>query len=290
MKTAPSSSQGSANDERHCWHELRESMERQMTSLVFRRAFEASRRRYRPLLAFTEAEAVVAFLTCASSDIKARNDVLIALVEMTREIDERELAKAMLWLGLWPALDVTYARLRRAFRGRERRLVSAICFAFIEALGALDLRRVEKVAGTLVWNTRRRLVDDLKKEAEYEKETDQLDGDVSFGEAVAKPESPNASRVSSQAMAWLARLEESVAANRLFTDVMQSVAELDARDAELLIQVLVEGKSQRTVADELNQPYEGVRKRFQRSCQRLAQHLADKGVPPDFGRCERSDG
>jgi RNA polymerase sigma-70 factor (ECF subfamily) len=289
MKTAPSSGNASAHDERHCWHELRESMERQLTSLAFRRAFEASRRRYHPLHDFKEAEAVVAFLACASSDIKARNDVLVALVEMTREIDERELAKAMLWLGLWPALDVTYARLRRSFFGRERRLVSAICFAFIEALGALDLRRVEKVAGTLVWNTRRRLVDDLKKEAEYEQETDQLDGDVSFGEAVAKPETPNGSRVSSQAMAWLARLEESVDVNRLCADVLTLIAELDAKDSELLIQVLVEGKSQRTVAEELNLPFEGARKRFQRSCQRIARHLADRGVPPDFGQCERSD-
>lgn len=141
------------------WPELRQRFVRLMRSGSTERWRDAQR--LRPLLSHfgTDPEALVAHMNRSGGDLDEKDRILAALVELRAGAITSELANALLWLSLWPGLDHIHRR-RREFHGDDPdELVSLISAAFTEAVAALNLARVKKVAATLVMNTERRVVD-----------------------------------------------------------------------------------------------------------------------------------
>lgn len=90
----------------------------------------------------------------------AKDQVYRALFEATRGTGS-ELAPALIWLGLWPALEAIYRRAPRYFPGNRDEIASEISALLSLAIAALDLGQVAKLYGTLTMNIER----DLKRQA-----------------------------------------------------------------------------------------------------------------------------
>ncbi|MCP3105370.1 sigma-70 family RNA polymerase sigma factor [Myxococcus sp. K15C18031901] len=73
---------------------------------------------------------------------------------MVQAQEKSELASALLWMGLWPALDAIHRRRLRCF-GTPDELVSALAWAFTALVARVDLRRTHHVAAALVRGTER---------------------------------------------------------------------------------------------------------------------------------------
>ncbi|WP_141621258.1 sigma-70 family RNA polymerase sigma factor [Myxococcus sp. AB036A] len=78
----------------------------------------------------------------------------MTLVAMVQARQEAELALALLWLGLWPALDAIRRRRRGCFESQDE-LVSALAGAFSALVARVDLARTQHVAAALVRGTER---------------------------------------------------------------------------------------------------------------------------------------
>ena len=234
------------------WEALHESLMRSVTTLEADRQFERARQTHSVLSRFLCVGALVAYCNDPAGDLYEKDQIYRLFVRTVQERAAwRELATALLWLGLRPGLDGVYGRHVRDFQAPEE-LVSEISFLFSDLLARIDLTRVRRLAATLVRNVQRDVREHLRRRRDEMARSfaiDPVDGlrdersvppDAGVhGCLPCDPGDPASLR------GWLATVVGS--------------------SADLIIEVVLAERSQREVAGILGVSHDAVRKRFQRA-------------------------
>lgn len=233
------------------WHEIREHLMLSSSTLNFQRNFEALRRNSEPLAHFADPAALLDTLHVSGRGPDEKNRLLVALVGAAQSGDATsDCALTLMLLALWPGLDAVRRRSiwRRVGAGDE--VASEILARASEAIRGLDLWRVNWIAATILRNIERDLIRTRQREDRHQNQLTDADPDEtpSDGEAPA-----NASPA------------------LLHRDLVRIVG----TDADLVIQVAVDGFSQSEVATELGLSEAATRKRYQRAIRRLRDVLQE---------------
>lgn len=254
---------------RACWEALHASFVRSVTTLKADRSFRLARAQEAALARFESPAGLLEYLatkTKRSEDHEEKNAIYAALV---RAVQDRatwtDLAAALLWCGLWPALDGIYRHRLRHFKAEPEELVAAISAAFTSLVGGMDLDRVQRIAATLVRSTDRDLMEARRRDW-VERDHIETNGDLESG-AEDEPAAP-AIRDSELGLPPCLSLDEQVVALR---DWLLDVA---GEDGDLLLAVLVLEENQREAGERFGLSHEAARKRFRRALERVAKALS----------------
>lgn len=236
------------------WEIVRAALVSTITTLDAERDFRRSRESETALRRFESPSGLVFYLTSPGGDLGEKDRVYSALVAVVQSrVDRAEVATAILWLGLWPALDAIYRRKLRFFNRSPDELVSALCEHFAAAIGSADLARIRRLAATLTMNTERRLVDDLKRRWKAEaRHADLPDDDRLARQREVTPEFLGACSEPQETAELRARL----------------ILIVGPRDVDLVLAVS-QGESQRAAAERLGLTHDVARKRYQRALDRI---------------------
>ncbi|MBI5531794.1 MAG: sigma-70 family RNA polymerase sigma factor [Deltaproteobacteria bacterium] len=256
------------------WEALHQSLAVSIRTLQADQAFTRAKTRHDPLRAFPEPGALVSFLTTKQGDLDAKDRILAALVTMVQRREDRALASALLWLGLWPGLDAAYRRRIKHFASRPEELVSEIADVFAGHVERLNFETVSRVAATLVRSTERDVMERRRKVwAESARIREDKAEPRVFDDFVQGTEIGNM-----PVDHWTAPQTESRLGLSPGLGVDQAVAALRAwlepivgEDAELLVAVLVLEETQREAGERLGLSHDAARKRFQRALERVRQ-------------------
>src|SRR5438094_268135 len=135
------------------WEALHESLMQAVRTLDAAQRFNEAKQRKRALARFADAISLLEYLTSKSGDLDEKDAIYAALVELVQvRGGEADVAMALAWLGLWPALDAIFRRRLRHFREASEELVSEIASCFTSQVQRADLSRISRVAATLTRN------------------------------------------------------------------------------------------------------------------------------------------
>lgn len=204
---------------------------------------------------FASPSALVTYLNDPGGDLDEKDWIYGALVTAVQtKVEWSDLAAAVIWLGLWPALDHIYRRRLRHFLPETDDLVSAISTCFTAAVGRADLTRIRRVVATLTMNTERDLTDELKRRWKDEARRADLPEDERLAEErQVKPQFLEVGASESQEIAALrARLLPIVG----------------LRDVDFVVAIVL-GQSQREAGARLGLSHDASRKRFQSALGRI---------------------
>ena len=138
------------------WEGLHAALVRSVSTLKADRQFRAAQEKEAALARFEGPTGLLAYLTSREGSLDEKDAIYAALIRGVQAREPwAEVGRAMLWCGLWPALDGIYRRVLRHFRDDPEELVGGIALAFDGLVGRLDLSRVRRVAGSLAWSTER---------------------------------------------------------------------------------------------------------------------------------------
>ena len=233
------------------WHEIRDHLMLSSSTLSFQRNFEALRRNSEPLAHFADPAALLDTLHVSGRGPDQKNRLLVALVGAAQSGGAvSDCALTLMLLALWPGLDAVRRRSiwRRVGAGDE--VASEILARASEAIRGLDLQRVNWIAATILRNIERDLIRTRQREDRHQCLRSETDPDET-------PSDGEAPAIASTAL--------------LHRDLIRIVG----RDAELVIQVAVDGFSQSEVATELGLSEAATRKRYQRATRRLRDALQE---------------
>lgn len=261
------------------WQELRESLVSTTRTWEAVRQFEALRRRSPLVARFEGCNEMVQWMHRAGENLDEKDRVLAALVTSAQAgAPESDLAAAALWLSVWPGLDHRcYRRHVRSFENEPDELVSIVTSVFTSVISRIDLRRVSRVAATLVRNTERRVVAACRKswkDAASEMELPSPDGPVSRTAARRWAESPLVTLPPEHG--------ESDAPKT--TVVAELVRRLAGDDAEIVMRVAIRRETQASVARSMGLKPGTLRKRYQRALTKARAALSHSGAPARVSR------
>lgn len=248
---------------RASWEALHAGLARSVRTLQAEQSFNTIRQQHTPFGRFDDVDALVAHLTSKFGDRDEKDTLLGLLATLVQDGEQRDLASALLWLGLWPGLDAIHRRRTRHYLDAPDDLVSEIADAFSEEIAALDLTRVHRVAATLVRSTERRVLE-ARASAWRETNTVQPSGDI-----WALDEPPPARRDSRLGLPPTLSPDEDIEHLRAW------LTPIVGADAELVLAVLVLEETQREAAQRLGLSHDAARKRFQRAFARIRQHARE---------------
>lgn len=204
---------------------------------------------------FVDPAALFDALHGGAATTDARNAVLAALVRTAQT--GHEAAVSVLLLALWPGLDGVHRRLAGHFRGDPETLVAELAGRTVYGIHALDLARVSRVAATLIMNTERDILRELKRrgrERPYPQD--------SADERPLRPPS---------CFGLPPGLDADVETARLVGLLEPMIGD----DALLVIAIAVVGERQDVAAEALGLRPDAGRKRYQRAIQKLRRCIAD---------------
>lgn len=261
---------------RASWEALHQSLAQSIRTLQADQAFARAKEKHVALRAFPEPGALVSFLTSKEGDLDEKDRILAALVTMVQRREDRELASALLWLGLWPGLDAAYRRRIKHFASHPQELVSEIADAFVGHVARLKFETVSRVAATLVRSTERDVMEHCRKVwAESVRIREEKAEPRAFDEFIQGTEIGNVTLDH-----WTAPRAESVLGLIPGMGFDHDIAALRAllepavgEDAELLVAVLVLDETQREAGERLGLSHDAARKRFQRALVRVREFL-----------------
>lgn len=226
--------------------------------------------RLHTLSPFDTPDSVLAYLHRAAGALDAKDALLAELVATVQRREHRELATALLWLGLWPGLDAIYNRRLHHFPRNPDELVSLLGESFTELVEGLDLNAVNRVAATLVRSTERELMASRRRDWDEEaRRASDAEREHFFRES-SLAEYAHANGVEASLGRRPGRNDEGHP-SALGTWLRPMVG----HDAELLLSVLVVEESQREAGERFGLSHEAARKRFGRAVGALRQHLAE---------------
>lgn len=211
---------------------------------------------------------VIAFLAGREGDGRDRADVLRLLIDRVQAAGpDAGTAFALLALGRWRDLDVTYEFWRQAFRGDPEEIVARIRVAFANAVLAMDTARSSNPEASLRLSTKRPLRawwKRLKRERGAERP-----------EWIPGPDDEQS--VQDASPAGLPRAMSPAARMAFLQEIARQAA---GDDAEIVFAVDLCDEDLHDVAVRLGAGYESVRKRYQRAKTRIANAFREKGIGP----------
>lgn len=204
---------------------------------------------------FTSPASLVAYLNDPDGDLDEKDRIYDLLVGAVQSRNDRsDLAAAILWLGLWPALDRIYRRRLHRFMPEVDELVEAIGLSFTVAIGRVDLERSHRLAATLTMNTHRDVTEVLKRRGR---------------DAGGRADLPQDDRLAEQrevAPAFLARggaEEQEIASMR-----GRLLPIVGPRDVDLVLAVVL-GETQKEAGARQGLSHDVSRKRYERAIERI---------------------
>lgn len=234
------------------WHEIRDQLTVTSTTIGFQRDFNAIRRSQAALTPYRDPVAALDALHCKTGNAVQKNRILAALIQATQANDPTaDTALTVLLLALWPGLDAIRRRSIWRKLGTIDEITSDVLARAIEAVGGLDLGRVNWIAATILKNVERDMNRARKREL-----TRAL---LSSG---TDPDALTADDIGPQPLA-----EDAAFPNDLH--------KLLGADALLVIRVAIEGYSQIEAGAELGLTEAAARKRYQRALHKLREALAE---------------
>jgi RNA polymerase sigma-70 factor (ECF subfamily) len=225
--------------------------------------FDAMKERHAALHRFHDANSLVTYLNGRDGDRDEKDAIYASLVVAAQgALPESPLAVTLLWLGLWPALDVVFRRRRRFFAGRLDELVSAIGEGFMTRLARTDVRKVRRFAMTLARGTDRAVVCALSRAWAEEARLDALPSDDVLDEL------RGASTTS------LFGLPSGQPAGRDIEALSALLRDLAGDDAEIVTAAALYGETHRETAERIGLSHAAARKRYARALARVRSRLA----------------
>jgi RNA polymerase sigma-70 factor (ECF subfamily) len=226
------------------WHEIRDHLMKSSSTLGFQRSFGAIRRTEEPVGQFSDSAALLDALHRNSGDPEQKNLILAALVRASQDDGPAaDCALTLMLLALWPGLDAIRRRSLWRRIGTPDEVASELLARTTAAVRGLDLRRVNRIAATVLRNVER----DIVRARQRETDRQSAIGDTDPDELAGNNDDPALSHA------------------RLHGDMRRLIG----ADATLVIRVAVEGFSQAEVAIELGLSEAAARKRYQRAIRRL---------------------
>lgn len=255
---------------RAVWQGVRSDLMRSIETHRARRQFEVIKQSRPELQRFADVPSLFDFLHTKAADLDEKDRILAALVRSVQAGNpEGEVAKAILWLALWPGLDALYRRLWRHFPGAHEDLVSEIAVHFFLVVHRADLTRIRRVAATLLRNVERdvrsilrRTREERARLVELPDHDDQHEG--CHGGYPGFARAPSAFGISPGSDA---DQETRLLRDRLFREI--------GAHADLVVAVVIVGERPIEVADRLGIAPEAARKRCQRALDSLRQRLSE---------------
>jgi RNA polymerase sigma-70 factor (ECF subfamily) len=223
-------------------------------------AFPELRTRRGVFAPFGAPRSVVACLAHQGGDFDHKDLVLRALVEEVQQGAAPRLAYSLLLLCLWPGLDAAFRRRLHLFRRQPEDLTVELIDRFTTEVSRLDLDRVTRVAATLVRNTEREVVVWRCRELRVAARSRALSPEV----AVAGPAEPY---LSPFGLNVCDSDDDSIRTIRCWLE------RAIGRDADLLVQVVVHGRSRSELAAVLGTSRDTLDKRVQRALGRARRAL-----------------
>lgn len=260
------------------WEALRRDLECSIDTLKARGSFKKAKRERSDLQRFNDPVSLLDFLNSKQGDLDEKDRILAALIEMVQFGGaDSDLATALLWLGLWPALDAIYRRRLYLFLHDPAELVSEIGFLFSRTIKHSDLSRINRVAATLVRNVERDLKEGRRRVWADQARHVELPTDDKLGDDDDKPEEPKKKRrePGGRGLSDLG-FPPGLTADQEIAAIRQMLATIVGDDADLVVGALIYEESQREVGDRLGLTHEAARKRFQRAMKRIRKHFKDK--------------
>jgi RNA polymerase sigma-70 factor (ECF subfamily) len=244
--------------------ELRQGLARSITTLRADRQFTVASEAEEALQRFDTADVLVAYLTTTGGDLDKKDRIYLALVRAVQvQAEWRELATALLWLGLWPGLDAIHGRRLRDFMGRPDELVAEISFIFTTTVSRIDLGGVNRLAATLVLNVERDVRGALKRRWADEARVLDVDDRAATGLHEHLETRPTVDERELPVDA-----DDLLAVRTWLVDTVHG-------DADLVIGAVLYGFDLHEFADMLGIGHEAARKRFQRAIKRIRERLAE---------------
>lgn len=234
------------------WHEIRDHLMQSSSTLRFQHSLEILRCDHPALQRFLDPAAVLEYLYRGHDAPECKNDVLAALVVAAKTPSQTEkCAQTLLLLALWPGLDAVRRRLIWRWKRPPEDIAADVMAAACDAIAAMDLSRVNRIAATLLRNVERDIGRTLRREAESHQhhttdDPDELSANVGAGGPC-------------ETAAYLAR----------------EVEELIGRDARIVLSVALDGLTQAEAGAALGLSEAAARKRFQRATRRLRAALQE---------------
>lgn len=235
---------------RSSWSALHDHLHRAVGAVSTHTALKAMKSRQPSLARHPDPAGLIDALWDVDGDPNRKNDVLGSLVLEAQSAGPSYLAaRDIIHLALWPGLDAVYRRRLRHFGCEADALAGRISELFLGGVARLDLRRVNRIAATLVRNADRDVGRDLQRRYDRERLTEPIEEHEHHLAVAGDP------RAGERAVAEL-------------------LASLATSDADLVRGVAVEGLTQREAADRLGVSHDAARKRYQRATQTLRQRIA----------------
>ena len=245
------------------WNGIHQHLKHASSSHGFKRTFDHLRQRHTSLSPFADPVALLDALHYGPDTPEQKNTILRTLVEVVQSGGlVAESGLTLMLLSLWPGLDAIRRRSVWRKLAASDEIASDILARTIEAVHGLDLRRVRRIAATILKNIERDLGRDRTREAKRQRLRVELDVDQTVGGS-----------------------PEPLISKEL---LKRDIARLVGDDAQLVLRVAVDGFSQVEVAAELGLTEAAARKRYQRALHRLRRDYSDpmsrSGALPGFSR------
>jgi RNA polymerase sigma-70 factor (ECF subfamily) len=235
-----------------------------LATLDAERQFLSARRDKQPLSQFESPGDLVSFLSSTDGSLDVKDEIYAALVEVVQDRGrDSDLVLSIAMLGLWPGLDGVYRRNLRFFPSAPDELASEVCDLFTSNVASADLRRISRVAATLVLNVNRDLRRRLRRSWDEARRRAALPDDdlLDTDEVVRGPWASDAPE------------EASIRAVREWLDAVVGI------DRELLERVLIHGEDRKEAGAALGLSHAAARKRYERAIARLSHSHLGGGVP-----------
>ena len=238
-------------------------------------SFEELRLRSPVLAPFGGAAEVAAFLVNKGSGLGERDRVLRCLVDEARRGRAKQIALALLLLGLWPGLDAIVRKRRPLFQPRAHDVELEIIDRFIGQVQRIELARVSCLAATLVLNTEREVVDARVRERAWAAKCGAVVPDALAAPGIEEA-LPSASPFG---LSFGQSDAEDVATLRAW--LWSAIGS----DAALVVDAVIHGKSRLELAASLGISHAAARKRLERALGRARhafrlQHASQPGAAP----------
>lgn len=246
------------------WEGVREALVQSIVTLESDLLFRELRCARTALSSFGCPSELVHFLASVGGDLDEKDAIYAALIGQVQDRGrESDLAFSVAMLGLWPGLDGVYRRNLRFFRSAPDELASEVCDLFTSNVANADLRRISRVASTLVRNVNRDLRRRLRRSWDEARRRADLPDDhlLDTDEVVRGPWASDASE------------EASIRAVREWLDAVVGI------DRELLERVLIHGEDKKEAGAALGLSHAAARKRYERAIARLSHSHPEGGVP-----------
>lgn len=277
------------------WEGLHAALVDSVTTLEMEQQFEQARVAIPELQRFGTVTSLLEFLGSegSGSGLADKNAIYRALVHAVQgRTSWSPLATGVLWCGLWPGLDAVCRRQRRYFVDEPEELSSLIGVVFTTLVAELDLRRVQRVAATLIRSTGREVARARQRQlaivapaapprAEPPEET-RPDGPATARGELADPgeEVPDPLVTTISVLGIPVGLSTEAQAAAVHRWLLGVVGE----DATWFLAVAVLGERPEQVAEQLGLSAAGLRKRIQRIRARLRRSWSQ--IASENGMCQ----